>query len=434
MARAAALRLEDRFLSAFSRLGEASTNGKSAHLAALRKEGLDCFAVQGFPKPRTEAWKYTNLRSVLRRPIPLESGIAAGTAPVAIPGLDAHVVVLVDGRFSREHSRIGDLPEGTVVSGLAEACHTHNEVVRRHLSRYAPIDGCPFVALNTAGLADGAFIYLPRGVQLDRPVHLVHLIASAAFLQPRTLVVAGAESLLELVQSAEIRDANPAFVNAVTEVCVESHARLELVEVQTLPATVTTVNSLHANQKAGSHFGSHTFTFDGEIVRNNVVITANAEHCETKLNGLFLACGTTHVDNHTLVDHAKPDCYSSELYKGILNDRATGVFNGKVLVRQDAQRINAYQSSKAVVLTDTARMYAKPELEIYADDVKCSHGATTGQLDKDALFYLRARGLTPQQARAVLLESFSRELFEPIRLPPLRQHLEHLVAAWLGRS
>lgn len=435
MARSAAQteRIEDRYLSAISALGEPSTNGASSELAPLRHRAQRSFAAQGFPRPRTEAWKYTNLRSVLRRPVSHGATPAEALAAASIPDLDAHTLVIIDGRFSAEHSRLGPLPGGAVLGSLADAMRTHGSIVLEHLSRHAGVENLPFVALNTAALEDGAFVYLPTSASLDRPVHVVH-VAGASFFQPRILVVASAGSRLSLVLSSEVNAQNAAFGNAVTEVSVGPRAEVDLFKVQTDAPHASTVSAVHVHQDADSRFGSHTFTFGGEIVRNNLTIKADAQHCETVLNGLFLARGKSHVDNHTLMDHAKPDCLSSELYKGILDERATGVFNGKVHVRQDAQRINAYQTSKAVVLSDTARMYAKPELEIYADDVKCSHGATTGQLDKDALFYLQARGLNPKQARALLLESFARELIDTVRLPALRRHLERLVASWLAKA
>lgn len=424
-------RIEDRFLSALSRLGEPSTNGASSDLVALRRQALHSFAVQGFPRPRTEAWKYTNLRSVLRRPIARDTPAEAAPDAASIAKLDAHLLVVVNGRFSAELSQIGPLPGGVVLGSLADASRTHEAIVLDHLTRHAGVDNLPFVALNTAALEDGAFVYVPPSVSLDRAVHVVH-VATASFFQPRTLVVADKGARLSLVSTSDARAPHASFGNAVTEVSVGRRAQVDLFQVQTDSATVSTVSAVHVRQDSDSRFGTHTFTFGGEIVRNNLTIAADAQHCETQLNGLFLARGKSHVDNHTLMDHTMPDCLSSELYKGILDENATGVFNGKVHVRQDAQRINAYQTSKAVVLSRKARMYAKPELEIYADDVKCSHGATTGQLDKDALFYLQARGLRRKQARALLLESFAREVIDPVSLPALRQHLERLVASWLA--
>ena len=424
-------RIEDRFLSELSRMGEPSTNGASSDLATLRSQALQSFAAQGFPRPRAEAWKYTNLRSVLRRPIASVTPSLAAPVAASIDDLDAHLLVVVNGRFSAELSQIGPLPGGVVLGSLAGASRSHEALVLGHLGRHAGLDDLPFVALNTAALEDGAFVYVPPSVSLDRPVHVVH-VATASFFQPRTLVVADAGARLSVVSTGDARARHAAFGNAVTEVSVGRRAQVDLFQVQTDGATVSTVSAIHVRQDAGSRFGTHTFTFGGEVVRNNLTIAADAQHCETQLNGLFLARGKSHVDNHTVMDHTMPDCLSSELYKGILDEKATGVFNGKVHVRQDAQRINAYQTSKAIVLSTKARMYAKPELEIYADDVKCSHGATTGQLDKDALFYLRARGLRQQQARALLLESFAGEVIEPVSLPAVRRHLERLVASWLA--
>ncbi|MCH8960119.1 MAG: Fe-S cluster assembly protein SufD [Bacteroidetes bacterium] len=250
-----------------------------------------------------------------------------------------------------------------------------------------------------------------------------------AFVQPRRLVVVEENAQLKLIQRLAPRTETRTFVNAVTEVFVGAHAHVDRYEIQDDPAHTSVVNNVRVYQQTGSVYRNSTFTFSGEIIRNNVTILPDAEHCETHLYGLFLSNGVMHVDNHTLVDHARPHCFSNELYKGILDDRSTGVFNGKVLVRRDAQQTNAYQSNKSILLTDTARMYSKPELEIYADDVKCSHGATTGQLDDDALFYLRSRGLTEKRARAILLTAFARDVLDNVVIEPLRAYLDTLVTA-----
>ena len=407
-------------------------NGVSPVLSKLRGEALASFEALGFPKPRTEAWKYTNIRSVLRKEISL---VPTGTAPptsLGLKGMNSTVLVCINGRFSPAHSRIGPLPDGIVVGGLQASFHSHSEQIEYHLGRYARSASCPFVALNTAACTDGAFVYLPKGTCLERPVQIVHSVTSGAFFQPRSLVIAEADTSVDLILLTLAPSGDASFANSVAEVSAGPNSRVNAYTIQPAADNLTAVTSLNAYQAAGSQFGSHTATIGGQTVRNNLTITPAAPNCHTTLNGLFLGGGSTHIDNHTLVDHAKPDCESSELYKGILDGRATGVFNGKVMVRQDAQRINAYQTSKAIVLSRDAKMFAKPELEIYADDVKCSHGATTGQLEKEALFYLQSRGLTEKQARDLLLEAFARDFMVELPNSEVRLHLEQAVAHWLG--
>ena len=391
----------------------------------------------GFPARKTEAWKYTNIGKILKRPYALPLGpsevpVSPGDVEaLLIPDLDAHVAVFVNGHFSEALSRLSDLPEGVVVTGLAEAAETHAALVDAHLGQYADYEGEVFTALNTAFTKDGAFVYVPRHTAVEKPVHVINLVTTSedALLQPRHLVVAEENAQVKLIQSSRTPPEAKTFVNAVTEVFVGDHAHVDRYEIQDEGANTSMVTTLNAYQQTGSVFRNSTFTFGGEVIRNNITVLPNAEQCETHLFGLFLADGTMHVDNHTLVDHARPNCFSNELYKGILDDRATGIFNGKVLVRQDAQQTNAYQSNKSIVLTDTAHMYAKPELEIYADDVKCSHGATTGQLDDEAIFYLRTRGLTLQRARALMLVSFARAVLDNVAIEPLRETLDTMVTA-----
>ena len=363
---------------------------------------------------------------------PADADVVEGDVePLSIPGLEAHVAVLVNGQFSTTLSSLDDLPEGVVVAGLAHARDAHADLVEAHFARYADYKDEAFTALNTAFAHDGLFVYVPRHTVVEKPVLVIGLVTAGedAFVQPRHLVVVEENAEVRLIQRRAPRTGAKTFVNAVTEVFVGAHARVDRYEIQDEPARTSAVNTVRAYQQTGSVFRNSTFTFSGEVIRNNVDILPDAEHCETHLYGLFLGDGAMHVDNHTLVDHARPNCFSNELYKGILDDKATGVFNGKVLVRLDAQQTNAYQSNKSILLTDTARMYSKPELEIYADDVKCSHGATTGQLDEDALFYLRSRGLTEKRACAILLAAFARDVLDNVVVEPLRAYLDTLVTA-----
>lgn len=428
-------RPEDRLVQAFERLNRASKNG-SATVAGLRTEAIERFAALGLPTSKNEAWKYTNITRALRHgyaldPAEPERVDADVIARHLIPGLDAHLVVLVNGRFDSEHSRIGELPDGVIVEGFAEATKRHPDVVSRHYGRYADIQTEAFAALNTAFADDGVFVYVPADVSLDRPVHVLSLVTAKRdlMIHPRLLYAIESGGSAVVVESARGETANRTFTNSVTEAYVGANARFEHYKVQDLGETATQVYNVQVYQERDSVFTTNTVTLSGALVRNNLWFLPDAENCETHLYGLFLGRGKSHIDTHTLVDHAKPNCYSNELYKGILEDESTGVFNGKVFVRQDAQKTNAYQSNKSIVLSDRANMYSKPELEIYADDVKCSHGATTGQLDPEALFYLRSRGLSEGHARAVLLQAFAKDVVHNIRLEPLRELLDEYIVS-----
>ncbi len=431
------MRLEDRFVKAFAHRDGVTLNGSNATLLRLRKEAIGHFEALGVPARKAEAWKYTNIGKILKRPYalgPQPSGasvLASDIEPVLIPDLDTHQAVFVDGHFDPALSSLGDLPEGVLVTGLAHAADAHASLVNAHLGHYADYKGEALTALNTAFTHDGVFIYVPRHAVVEKPVHVINIVtvAEESLLQPRHLIVAEENAQVKVIHSNQTLTTAKTLINAVTEVYTGAHAHVDRYEIQDEGPETSVVTMLGAYQETGSVFRNSTFTFGGEVIRNNVSILPNAEQCETHLYGLFLANGTMHVDNHTLVDHAKPNCFSNEFYKGILDDRATGVFNGKVFVREDAQQINAYQSNKSILLSETASMFAKPELEIYADDVRCSHGATTGQLDEEALFYLRTRGLSASRARALLLVAFARDVLENVTIEPLHDRLDAMVGA-----
>ncbi len=434
------MNLEERFVSAFEMNVGRTLNGTNAKIQTLRREAIDRFRELGFPGRKHESWKYTNIGAALRHEYnvlaaPPEPAITAEDIdPYRIADLDAHVIVLVNGRFSREHSSIGELPEGVVIESLEKAARTNSEVVDAYYGRFAHLKDDVFTALNTAFTLDGLFVYVPAGRILETPLHVINLqkVDDDLFLQPRNLFVFEEASQARLIETGHSISSTRTFANAVTEVYVGPRAVVDMYTVQDFGELATQVTNMNAYQAGSSVFSTSTVTLSGDIVRNNLTVLPDAEHCETHLYGLFLPNGTTHVDNHTLVDHAKPDCVSNELYKGVLDDHASGVFNGKVFVRPDAQRINAFQENKSILLSETATMNSKPELEIYADDVKCSHGATTGQLDPEALFYLRTRGIPERQARGMLLYAFARDVIENIKIEPLRRVLDDRVNERFG--
>lgn len=432
--------LEERFRSAFAVHEGHTLNGSNANLHGLRRSALDAFVTLGFPAKKAEAWKYTHLGRQLQRNYqlaltPKQHAVTQGHIDaLAIPDLDAYRVVLVNGRYEAALSNVEGLPEGVVVTSFAQASEKHAALVNPHLGRYAKAESEAYTALNMAFAQDGYFVYVPKNVVVEKPILVIEVlqVAEETFIQPRNLIVAEQSSNVKIIeQRCNLSTAN-VFSNIVMEAFVGANAHVDHYVIQDEGENATQVYTMQAYQEGDSVFSTHTTTLSGETVRNNLTLLPDAENCESHLLGLFLGNGSMHVDNHTLVDHTKPNCFSNELYKGVLADRSTGVFNGKVFVRPDAQKINAYQTNQTILLSDTAHMYTKPELEIYADDVKCSHGATTGQLDDEALFYLRARGINEQHARALLLLAFARDVLDDVKIEPLRAYLDARIGERFG--
>ena len=433
-------RTEDSFVEAYEAHKGTTLNGANEAIRAQRDDAIGHFSSLGLPDRKNESWKYTNIARVLRHGYSVRlkpSGpevTASDVESLRIPDLDAHLVVLVNGQYREELSSVGELPEGAIVTSLAEAGRKHSELVDRHFGRYADSQNETFVALNTAFTHDGVFIYVPDGEVVRLPIYVLQITSTDGdfFIQPRNLFIFGERAEAKIVEARHSLTDTKTFTNAVTEVYVDAHAHVDSYLLQQDDSNTSQVNSLDVFQEEQSHFAINTFTLDGDVVRNNLHVYHNGEHLDTRLYGLFLCRGDMHVDSNTLVDHAAPNCLSDELYKGILDDASTGVFNGKVFVHRDAQKTNAYQTNNSIVLTDDANMYSKPELEIYADDVQCSHGATTGQLDKEGLFYLRTRGLSEERARAVMLLAFARDIVDAVKIKPLREHLDRLVSRRFG--
>ncbi|NNF04870.1 MAG: Fe-S cluster assembly protein SufD [Rhodothermales bacterium] len=412
---------ESRFVEVFDRQVGLMQNGSTDVWKKRRREAMRVFAETGFPTPKTEAWKYTPVRRWIRDDLRLVPDVApaTGRAPLAeLPGVHIRTA---NGMPADDLSQ--ELPDGLTVTTLRQAQEKAPDIIRDYLSKAVVLDRDTFSALGSAFADDGLLIHVRKGAVIEQPVYVHHLGASeGAFIQPRMLTVIEAGAHVQIVEY--FSDAGVAhFENRLGEIFVGPRANGRHLSIFERSDQAVMVNSLFVHQDEESVFSTNHFTFGGNMVRNNLNFLPDAEYCETNLNGLYLAAGDAHIDNHTFVDHAKPNCVSNELFKGILTDRARGVFNGKVLVRQDAQKINAYQSSKSIVLSPDARNYSKPELEIYADDVKCSHGATTGELDPESVFYLRSRGVSEQRARLLLLEAFARDIVDLVAVDGIREYL-----------
>ncbi len=405
----------------------------------IRQKAIESFAELGIPARKNEEYKYSNVQKLFADTVTLSVAEAPfsniSIQKYLIPNLDAHTVVLANGVFSEELSSLKNLDKSIVVSSLQNAFEKHPELIEKCFSKCADINSDAFIALNTAYAADGIFISVPDNILVEKPIHIINLIAAkeSTLFFPRNLFVVGKNAQVQLVETFETHDLPvKAISDSVTEIAVDENAKVQYYRLQNDCENGQQINTVCASQQKNSHFDTNTVTLSGGWIRNNLNIALNGENCETHLNGLFITSDTQHVDNHTLVDHRKPHCESNQTYKGILDEKSTGIFNGKIFVQRDAQKTNAYQSSKNILLSDDATINTKPQLEIYADDVKCSHGSSTGKIDDDALFYLRARGLGIASARKLLLHAFVNDVMQTIRINALREYLETLIHKKLG--
>lgn len=406
-------------------------------IAARRQAGAARFKALGFPTKRDERWKYTDVRRISQGRFALadNADFSPGqAAALTLPLASAIRLTFVDGLFSAQLSDLAALPAGVTVEPLSQALSDNHEAVGGVLGRLTGVDFSPFAALNTAFSEEGAVIRLAPGVAVETPIVVQFLSranAAPVMSHPRVLIQAGARSEATVIEhfAGEADAAN--FTNVVAEALLERGAILTHYTLQEAPLGDSLITSLQVDQGRDSRFTSFNVNLGGALVRNDLVSELNAEGAEAHFYGLFYAQGRQHIDNHTLVNHNAPHTVSNENYKGILDDRARGVFNGKVIVKRDSQKIEADQSNANLLLSDRAEIDTKPELEIYADDVKCSHGATTGQLDEEAVFALRTRGLDEQTARGLLTLAFAGEVMDRVTLDAVAERVERAVAGKL---
>lgn len=395
----------------------------------LREQAIESFSRLGFPNRKSEEYKYINVDLILK------DGFAApGDKTITYEQIghllflkNAITVVIENGRFIPELSATADLPKGLTICSIAEASEKHTSVFESNYSKVVDINADPFIALNTAMAGDGVFIHVEKNTIIEIPIHVIHVSAANrnSIIHPRNLITVEDNAQAKIIESFETIEATAkTFNNALTEIIINTSAIVDHYKIQDERDWGYLVNTTHAIQKQYSVFTTHTFTLSGSLVRNNLNIILDAEDIESHLNGLYLTKGHQIVDNHTLVDHRMPNCNSNELYKGIIDDKSSATFNGKIFVRKDAQKTNAFQSNKNILLSDDGTINTKPQLEIYADDVKCSHGTSTGKLDAEKVFYLRARGLSEASAKKLLMHAFASEVTDLIKIDELREYVE----------
>jgi Fe-S cluster assembly protein SufD len=419
---------------------ERRPQGGPRWLQDVRGKAAARFAALGFPTVRDEEWRFTNVA-----PIASTEFQQASPATVAVSDVDAlpygHLpfrIAIVNGRFSAALSKLNNLPTGVRAGSLAAAFTEHGDEVARYYAQAADYHSRPFVALNTALAADGAYLFIPDGTVFEQPVELLFVAAGdnavAEMISARTLIVAGARSQVRIVETYASLRGGTYFTNGVTEVFAGENAVIDHYKVQQEGADAFHVATMQLDAQRSATLSSHSFSLGGRLVRNDVNAVLDGEGAEVTLNGLYLADGDRLIDNHTTIDHAKAHCPSHEVYKGILGGKARAVFNGKIIVRQDAQKTDAKQTNRALLLSDHASINTKPQLEIFADDVKCTHGAAIGQLDEDAIFYLRARGLTYFEARDMMIHAFAGEIIDRVQIEPLKHALEAELYAQLAKD
>ena len=405
----------------------------------FRKQAFDSFSALGLPSTKQEDWKYTNVSELAKRKFKTPSSKEFKSDEVNSFIFDEYKgarLVFLNGRFDESLSSFAELPKGVVVSSISEALKGDSkDIVQERLGKLASTKEEAFVALNTAFLTDGTFIKISKNVKLDEPVQILQITTKDEEdinANLRVLVVAEEGAEANIIERFVGLSSKAYFTSSVAEFSIAPNANVKHVRLQEEGEKAYHYSSIHLYQERDSHFETHTFSLGGKLVRNEIRPVLDGENIMSVLNGLSILSDEQHVDNFTIIDHAKPHSESSELYKGIYADKSNGVFSGQIIVREDAQKTNAFQANNSLLLSNDAKVETRPQLKIWADDVRCSHGATIGQLDDDALFYLRARGIPKDEARNMLIKAFASDVIEGIETPAVESYIESKLAEKLG--
>lgn len=404
----------------------------------VRSEAIKIFETQGFPSKKEEAWKYTSLNSILKHDYSVfpkqENAIEYNDVKkYFIHDIDTYKIVFIDGKYSSHLSQTTH--DGIDVCLMSSALNKpkYQLVIENYFNKIAAKDSLS--SLNTAFSSEGAYIHIPKNKMVAKPIQIIHFSTgneSALMLQPRNLIVVDENSHVQIIERHQSLTNNPVLTNSVTEIYANKRAIVDYYKVQNDNENASLVDNTFINQKQGSVASMHTFTFGGKLTRNNLNFYQNGERIDSILKGVTIIGNKQHVDHNTLVHHIEPNCESHQDYKGIYGDSATGVFNGKVVVEKEAQKTNAFQANNNILISDKATINTKPQLEIFADDVKCSHGCTIGQLDESAMFYMRSRGIPEKEAKALLMYAFSNNVLNSVKIPELKQRITKLIALKLG--
>ena len=432
----------DGFLQSFKSLEPMWSKNGQGWLQPVRRAAIARLADIGFPTVHDEDWRFTNLAPIVTtafRPAgDAPASVDAGSlAPFAFAGCDCTRLVFVNGRFAPGLSISSVLPAGVRAGSLAHTLADDRAALEPHLARHEDFQQEAFSALNTAFLTDGAFVSVPRGTVVEKPIHILYVTVPGGApiaTHPRTLVVTGSGSQVSVVEDFVSLGDGAYLSNAVTELVVGDGSVVGHYLIQREGRQAYHVSTLRGQQGRSSSLTSHTVLLGGVLTRRNIHPVLAGEGGECLINGLFMANGRQHMDNYMKVEHASPHCESRQVYKGILDGQSHGVFHGRIIVHKDAQKTDAKQTNMNLLLSEDAQIDTKPQLEIYADDVKCTHGATVGQIDDEAIFYLRSRGIPEVSARALLLYAFAGDMLQRMKVEPIRRHLERLVSQWVPQG
>ena len=421
------------YLETFTAFTQETAPDTPQWLRRLRESAFARFYHAGFPSTRDEDWRFTNLSALTRTSFRLPRKVVLTAADIANWRMKdaAAQIVFIDGQFVPELFLKGALPEGAAVGGLWQEIASGTKGLTEHLGRYINIERDPFCALNTAFVQDGAYVHVRRGTVVEAPIHLLFISTASevpTMTHPRNLIIVEEQAQVSIVEEyVSFGEETPAFSNAVTELVAGDNANVVHTLIEREHVQTFNFSTLRIEQARSANVTSHSLLLGGGLVRNNVHPVLAGEGGECLINGLFIGSGHQHLDNYMLVEHAKPHCASRQFYNGILDAQSHGVFHGRIIVHKDAQKTDAKQTNRNLLLSDDAQIDTKPQLEIYADDVKCTHGATIGQIEETALFYLRSRGIAETEARRLLLQAFAGECLERLSAGPLRSYAEAAV-------
>lgn len=430
------MELKDKLLSSYLAFENKMDINSDVH--EIRSKALQNFEKLGFPTKKLEAWKYTSLNSILKEDYSIfpKAETAVELADVKkyfIHDIDSYKIVFIDGKYSSflSNTTHDDMDICLLSSALTNP--KYKAVIENYFNKTAKQDN--LTSLNTAFANEGAYIYIPQNIEVKKPIQIINFTTGAdkaTMVQPRNLIVAERNSHVQIIERHQSLTDITILTNSVTEIFVDTHASVDYYKIQNDKENASLIDNTFIEQQKESTCSVHTFSFGGNITRNNLNFYQKGEHINSILKGVTILEGKQHVDHHTLVHHIEPNCESHQDYKGIYGDRSTGVFNGKVIVEKEAQKTNAYQQNNNVLISDKATINAKPQLEIFADDVKCSHGCTIGQLDQQALFYMQQRGIPKKEANALLMYAFANTVLESVKIPEVKQRITKLIAQKLG--
>ncbi len=428
--------LKEKLLSSFIAF-ENQTNIDS-YVHDIRSEAIKQFELVGFPNKKLENWKYTSLKKLLNNDytvLPELNNVLEfkDIRKYLIDDIESYKIIFVDGKYCSHLSETTHEGMDICILSAALTQSKYELIIENYFNKIAHKDGV--TSLNTAFSSEGAYIHIPKNKFVEKPIQIIHFSTgneSSLMFQPRNMIIVDENSQVQIIERHQSLSENSVFTNSVTEIFADKKSIIDYYKIQNDNLQASLIDNTYVNQQRNSSFSMHTFSFGNELVRNNLNIIQNDEHIETTIKGVTIIGNNQHVDHNTLIHHKKPNCNSYQDYKGIFDNKSTGVFNGRVLVNKQAQKTNAFQSNNNILLSNKATINTKPQLEIYADDVKCSHGCTVGQLDKNALFYLKSRGIPEKEATALLMYGFANNILQSVKIPEIKTRITNIIANKLG--